>query len=172
MTETSGAIGNVVQNNTLTGMAMGYARSRVLCAAARLSVADALGSDERTVDQLASLCKAEPASLHRLLRALASFNVVAETGPACFVLTPFGQPLRKSAPDSEWAAIVFWADLLADSWSYLTECVRTGDNAMRVMEREGVASRWSKDPNAKAIFRAVMGAYRRVPRSVNRATVK
>ncbi len=157
MTETCGAIGNVVQNNTLTGMAMGYARSRVLCAAARLGVADALGGDERTVDQLASLCNAEPASLHRLLRALASFNVVAETAPARFVLTPFGQPLRKSAPDSEWSAIVFWADLLADSWSYLTECVRTGDDAMRVMEREGVASRWSKDPNAKAIFRAVMG---------------
>ena len=157
MTETSGAIGNVAQNSTLTGMAMGYFRSRVLCAAARLGVADAFGGQERTVDQLASFCKAEPASLHRLLRALASFDVVAETAPARFVLTPFGETLRKNAPGSEWAAIVFWADLLADNWSYLTECVQTGDNAARVMEREGVASRWSKDPNAGAIFRAVMG---------------
>jgi len=157
MTGTNGAVGNVVRNNTLTGMAMGYARSRVLCAAARLGVADALGDNERTVAQLASLCNAEPTSLHRLLRALASFNVVKETGPARFVLTPFGEPLQRNAPSSEWAAIVFWADLLADSWSYLTECVRTGDNAMRVMEREAVASRWSKDPNAGAIFRAVMG---------------
>ncbi len=157
MTETSDTIGNMVQNSTLTGMAMGYFRSRVLCAAARLGVADAFGGQERTVDQLASLCKAEPASLHRLLRALASFNVVAETAPARFVLTPFGEPLRKDAPGSEWAGIVFWADLLADSWSYLTECVRTGDNAFRIMEREGVTSRWSKDPKAGAIFRAVMG---------------
>jgi len=157
MTEPSGAIGNVVRNNTLTEMAMGYARSRVLCAAARLGVVDALGDGERTVDQLASFCKADPASLHRLMRTLASFSVVIETGPARFVLTPFGAPLRKDAPNSEWAAIVFWADLIADGWSYLTECVRSGDNAMRVMEREGVASRWSKDPNAAAIFRAVMG---------------
>ena len=138
-------------------MAMGYCRSRVLCAAARLGVADAFGGQEKTVDQLANFCKAEPVSLHRLLRALASFNVVAEIAPARFVLTPFGEPLRKDAPGSEWAAIIFWADLLADMWSYLTECVRTGDNAGRVMEREGVASRWSKDPNAGAIFRAVMG---------------
>lgn len=157
MAGANGAIGNVVQNNTLTGMAMGYSRSRALCAAARLGVADALGDDERTLEQLAILCEAEPASLHRLLRALASFGVVAETKPARFVLTPFGKPLRKDAPNSEWAAIVFWADLLADSWSYLTECIRTGENAMRIMEREGVATRWSKDPNSKAIFRAVMG---------------
>ena len=83
--------------------------------------------------------------------------MVAESKPAHFVLTPFGKPLRKDAPNSEWAAIVFWADLLADSWSYLTECIRTGDNAMRLMEREGVASSWYKDPDAGAIFRAVMG---------------
>jgi len=151
------AIGNVAQNKALTEMAMGYSRSRVVCAAARLGVADALGDDERSVDQLAVLCGAQPGSLYRLLRALASFGVVAERAPGRFVLTPLGKPLRKDAPNSEWAAIVFWADLLADSWSYLTECIRSGDNAMRVMEREGVASRWSKDPNAAAIFRAVMG---------------
>jgi hypothetical protein len=157
MAGTNGAIGNVAQNKTLTGIAMGYSRSRVLCAAARLGVADALGDDERTVDQLASMCGAEPASLHRLLRALASFGVVVESAPAHFALTPFGRPLRKDAPDSEWAAVVFWSDLLADCWSYLAECIRTGDKAMRVMELEGVASRWSKDPNAMAIFHAVMG---------------
>ncbi len=157
MSESSGTIGNVIQSNTLTKMAMGYARSRVLCAAARLGVGDALGGEERTVDQLASICKADPASLHRLLRALASFNVVAETAPARFVLTPFGQPLHKNVPGSEWAAIVFWADLLADGWSVLTDCIRTGDTAMRVQERAGVASRWSQDPDASAIFAAVMG---------------
>ncbi len=157
MPEARGAIGNVIENDTLTAMAMGYARSRVLCAAARLDVADALGGNERSVDELASLCHADPASLYRLLRALASIGVVAETRPACFRLTPLGEPLRKDAPNSQWAAVVFWADLLADSWSYLTECVRTGSNAMDIMQREGVASRWSKDPNAGAIFRAVMG---------------
>jgi hypothetical protein len=157
MPEARGAIGNVIHNDTITGMAMGYARSRVLCAAARLGVADALGGNERTVDQLASRCQADPASLYRLLRALASFGVVAETAPARFVLTPFGEPLRKDAPNSEWAAVVFWADLLADNWSYLTECIRTGENATSVAKREGVALRWSKVSDGGEIFRAVMG---------------
>ncbi len=157
MPEIRGAIGNVVNNTTLTSMAMGYARSCMLCAAARLGVADALAGDERTVGELANLCHAEPASFHRLLRALASCGVVAETGLERFVLTPLGEPLRKDDPHSEWAAVVFWADLLADNWSHLTECVRTGESAMKIMQREGIASRWSQDPDAGAIFRAVMG---------------
>ncbi len=153
----SGAIGNVIANNTLTEMAMGYARSRVLCAAARLGVADALGDSERSVDELAGVCHAHPESFHRLLRTLASFDVVRETRPAHFVLTQFGRPLRKDVPGSEWNGIIFWGDLLADCWSYLTECVRTGENAHRIAERAGVATRWSQDAEANAIFRAVMG---------------
>ncbi len=144
------------QNSALTGMAMGYFRSRALCAAARLGVADALGDEERTVNYLASACGAEPGALYRLLRALASFGVVAETRPASFVLTSFGKPLRKDAPDSAWAGVVFWADLLADSWAYLTECVRSGQNAVEVRP-PGVPSRWAQDPEAPAVFRAVMG---------------
>jgi len=52
--------------------------------------------------------------------------------------------------------VVFWADLLADSWAYLTECVRTGQKSEHVRP-PGVPSRWSQDPEAAAVFRAVMG---------------
>ena len=136
---------------------MGYSRSRVLSAAARLGIADALGDDARTIEELAEACGAQQDPLYRLLRALASFGVVCECAPQQFILTSFGQPLRKQAPNSEWSAVVFWGDLLADSWSQLTECVRTGDSAARIMERDNVVSRWSKDPNAMSIFAAVMG---------------
>jgi hypothetical protein len=157
MAESRPVVGNVARNKSLTEMAMGYSRSRMLCAAARLGLADLLDDNPRSVDQLAASCDAHPGSLYRLLRALASFGIVVETAPHHFILTSLGRPLRKDAPNSEWAAIIFWADLLADSWSYLTECVRTGENAQRIMDRQGIASRWSKDPNAKAIFGAVMG---------------
>ena len=79
---------------------MGYFRSRTLCAAARLGIADVLGDGEGTVDQLAAACRADPAALHRLLRSLASFGIVSESKLATFFLTPMGAPLRKNAPDS------------------------------------------------------------------------
>src|SRR5688572_436277 len=113
----------------LVEIAMAYQRSRVLCAAARLGVADALGESGRSVEEIAPVCKADNAALHRLLRALASMGVVAEAQPGYFVLTDLGRPLRKDAPNSAWPGVVFWADLLADNWASLTECVRTGKNA-------------------------------------------
>ena len=156
MTQTKGDIGNVTPNAELVEMAMGYARSRVICAAARLGIADALGDEVRDVGFLAEHCKADREALYRLLRALASLGVTEETIPEHFRLTPFGKLLRKDVPHSAWAAVIFWADLLADEWSLLTDCVRTGKPAAQLRD-PNVLSRWSQVPEAGSIFRAVMG---------------
>jgi hypothetical protein len=156
MTQPSSGIGNVIPNAALVEMAMSYSRSRMLCAAARLGVADALGDEVRSVDLLAESCQADADALYRLLRALASIGITEETTPRHFRLTPFGRPLRRDVPQSAWPAVIFWADLLADSWSLLTDCVRTGKPASQVRE-PNVPSRWSQVPEADSIFRAVMG---------------
>jgi SAM-dependent methyltransferase len=139
----------------LVAIAMGYQRSRALCAAARLGIADTIGDGERTVDELAAASQADAGSLKRLLRALASMGVMVETRPGVFALTQLGRPLRKNVPDSAWPEIVFWADLLADNWTSLAECVRTGKSAAAL--RPEIMTRWRQDPEGPAIFRAVMG---------------
>jgi hypothetical protein len=154
--EKSSATDYHTPNATLTVMAMDYFRSRVVCAAARLGIADALGDGELPVSELATKCGAEANALHRLLRALASIGVVAETNPGRFMLTALGHPLRRDAEQSEWASVIFWADLLADNWAYLTECVRAGTPAAEVRPQD-VPSRWTQVPEALDIFRAVMG---------------
>lgn len=156
MAQPTCGIGNVVSNAGLVEMAMGYSRSRVLCAAARLGIADVLADEVRSVEYVAERCHADADGLYRLLRALASFGVIEETAPGHFRLTPFGRPLRRDVKESAWAAVVFWADLLADSWSLLTDCVRTGKPASQVRDPK-IPSRWSQDPEASGIFRAVMG---------------
>lgn len=156
MAESGRGIGNVIPNQGLVEMAMAYSRSRILCAAARLGVADALAGQVRSVAFLAEQCQADPTGLYRLLRALASLGVTEETTPEHFRLTPFGKPLRKDVPQSVWPSVVFWADLLADDWSLLTDCVRTGLPARDVRDPK-ILSRWSQDPEASSIFRAVMG---------------
>lgn len=156
MDQSSSGIGNVISNADLVQMAMSYTRSRVLCAAARLGVADALGDEVRSVDDLAQICQADVDALYRLLRALASIGVTEETTPRHFRLTSFGKPLRKDVARSAWASVVFWADLLADDWSLLTDCIRTGKPASQLRD-PNVPSRWSREPGGYAIFRAVMG---------------
>ena len=156
MAQPSSGIGNVTGNTGLVEMAMAYSRSRVLCAAARLGVADALGDKVRSVDHLAEDCQADTDALYRLLRALASIGITEETTPRHFRLTPFGKPLRRNDAQSAWPAVVFWADLLADEWSLLTDCIRKGKPASQVRD-PNVPSRWSQDPEAASTFRAVMG---------------
>jgi hypothetical protein len=150
-------LGNKALPTSLTAMAQAYSRSRVLCAAARLGIADALAGGQRPVAELANACGADVDSLHRLLRVLASIGITVEIEPGIFALTDFGQPLRRDVSNSVWPSVVFWADLLADNWSHLTECVRLGTTANTVMESKGIVSRWAQDPEAPAIFRAVMG---------------
>jgi SAM-dependent methyltransferase len=142
---------------SLIEMAQGYFRGKALCAAVRLGVADALGDGEKTLDELAAATASDRGALHRLLRALAGLGVLREVAPARFALTPSGRLLRRDVPDTVWASIVFWADLLADFWTWLPECVRAGGStrAAQAMEREGVRSRWSREPDPGAIFHAV-----------------
>lgn len=156
MAQSDAGIGNVTSNAELHRMAMAYSRSRVLCAAARLGVADAIADDIRSVDQLAETCHADRDALYRLLRALASIGITEETAPQYFRLTSLGRPLRRDVPRSAWSSVIFWADLLADEWSLLTDCIRTGKSAQQIRP-SNLPSRWSQDPDANSIFRAVMG---------------
>jgi hypothetical protein len=156
MAQPASGIGNVIPNAQLVEMAMAYSRSRVLCAAASLGVADALGDEIRSVDQLAETCHADADALCRLMRVLASIGIAAETTPRHFRLTGFGKPLRRDVEQSAWPSVIFWADLLADSWSLLTDCIRTGKPAQEIRD-PNIPSRWSQIPEASAIFRAVMG---------------
>ena len=61
------AIGNVIANTALLEMAMAYGPSCVLCAAARLGVADAMGDAERSATEIAAACQANASSMNRLL---------------------------------------------------------------------------------------------------------
>ena len=156
MAQRDAGIGNVTANAALVQMAMAYSRSCMLCAAARLGVADALGDEVHSVEHLAESCQADSDALYRLLRALASIGITEETTPRHFRLTALGRPLRKDVAQSAWPSVIFWADLLADSWSLLTDCIRTGKPASQVRPPD-IPSRWSQFPNAGSIFRAVMG---------------
>jgi hypothetical protein len=60
MAQHNSGIDNVTMNTELVEMAMAYSRSRVLCAAAHLGVADALGDEVRSVGFLAGSVRQMP----------------------------------------------------------------------------------------------------------------
>ena len=70
---------------TLIDTAQGFFRGKVLCAAVRLGIAEALADGAMTVDELAAKTETNPRALVRLLRALESLGVIADdaSGPFC-----------------------------------------------------------------------------------------
>ncbi len=110
----------------------GYQVSQAIHVAAALGIADLLANGPRTSDDLASATGTHPATLYRLLRALASVDVFQEEEECRFSLTPLGDCLRSDAPES----VSGWADFIGEpyhwqAWGDLEHSVRTGENAFR-----------------------------------------
>jgi O-methyltransferase domain len=76
------------------GLLRGALATRALGIVAELGVADALVDGQRPVTELARENGADPDTLHRLLRALASDGVFAETEPGVFENTEASEVLR------------------------------------------------------------------------------
>lgn len=74
--------------------------NHALGTAARLGVADAIGDETKSVDELAQATQTHAPSLYRLLRTLASVGVFTEVEPKRFALTPVGEYLRSDNPQT------------------------------------------------------------------------
>ncbi|MFN9069309.1 MAG: methyltransferase dimerization domain-containing protein, partial [Cyanobacteriota bacterium] len=122
----------------LLAMASGAWVTQMIHVAAELGLADQLAAGEREVADLASACGADPDSLFRLLRGLASLGIFAETGPRRFGLTPLAELLRSDHPHS----LRQFARMLGDehylSWDDLLHSVRTGESAFRHRYGQGI----------------------------------
>lgn len=121
----------------MRNLAIGYWMSRLVHVAAKLRLADLLKGGSRTVEDLASAADVQPVALYRLLRALASVGIFAETKGRRFKLTPLAAALQTGVPNSmhAWALMVneHW---MWDSWKELLQGVKTGE--MPFLKAHGV----------------------------------
>jgi hypothetical protein len=104
--------------------------TQLIYVAATLRIADLLKTEARSSTDLAALVGADPQALYRVLRALASLGIFAETEPGWFTLTPLAAPLQSDVPGSlRGSAMVY-----GDRWFWqpcgeLLHSVRTGQTA-------------------------------------------
>src|ERR1700751_6025270 len=86
----------------------GFQVSQGIYAAGKLGVPDALADGPKSVEELAHRAGADPGSLRRLLRALASLGIFAERSEGTFALTPLGETLVGDTPGSMRDLAVMW----------------------------------------------------------------
>jgi SAM-dependent methyltransferase len=111
-------------------MIMAYRMSQLLYVAARLGIADLLKDGPKSPEELAALVGANPHALYRVLRALASNGIFAETGDRHFALTPLAEPLQSGVPGSvRGVAMMQNQEPRWRAWGELLYSVRTGKSA-------------------------------------------
>jgi hypothetical protein len=114
--------------DVMRNLAIGYWVARLVHVAAQLRLADLLKGGPRTPEDLAKAAGVQPLALFRVLRALASIGVFAETTGRRFKLTPLGATLQTGVPASMhgWALMINenWG---WDAWKELLYGVKTGE---------------------------------------------
>jgi hypothetical protein len=114
----------------LRHLIMGFRVTQLIHVAAKLGIADHLRHGPRTPHQLAQAAGAEPRALHRLLRALASLDIFAETEAGAFELTPSAQLLRADVPGSlRGIALLYGEEWLWNAYGRTIQSVQTGHPA-------------------------------------------
>lgn len=114
---------------TLTQLISGYWVSQAIYAVAKLGIADQLASGPRTIDQLAQATGTRPDFLFRLLRALASVGIFAETDSQTFTLTPMANLLRSDVEGSQRSLAIMMCEEHYQVYGQLYHVLHTGENA-------------------------------------------
>ncbi|MFE7524288.1 methyltransferase [Kitasatospora sp. NPDC057542] len=139
--------------------ALGFVFPAALRAAADTGVADALANGPATPAELAATTGTDARNLYRVLRLLATRNVVAEDEHGRFTLTETGQALRSDVPYSARNAVrmltdrTFW--LPAERMAH---CLTEGTTAFDDVFGIPFFDHFARDEETAAVFHVGMAA--------------
>lgn len=134
----------------------------VLCAAARLGLADLIGSTAISVAELASVTGCQPDALYRLLRALASLGVFEETGERVFRNTDASFLLSRDAEPSLYGLACMTSRMHLFAWPQLLHSLQTGNPAFDKVFGTGIFDYMGEHPRASEAFDQAMAGYTEV----------
>jgi hypothetical protein len=118
-----------------------------------VGVPDQLAKGARQCSDIAREAGVSEDGLYRLLRALASLGLFAESADRRFKLTSMGQLLRSDHPESLAGYARFTAhDITWRPWGHLGYSVKTGMPAFDHVFSTSIFEHFSRNPEAAAVF--------------------
>lgn len=145
-----------VDAEALLAMIHGGWASQAVCAAVTLRLPDHLAAGPHTPAALARAAHCHVDSLSRLLRALASLDIVHDCADGTYMLSATGQYLRSDSLNSvagqaEWFGRYSWP-----LWGELVESVQTGVSARVRANGSGGYGHLLANPGAAEVFNRAM----------------
>jgi hypothetical protein len=108
----------------------GFWISRAVYVIAKLGIPDLIGDQPRTTEELAQATQTNAVALARVIRALVSVGVLAQTIDGKVALTSLSQILRTNVPGSvRWFVISELGEEHYPAWGDLMHSVKTGEIA-------------------------------------------
>jgi hypothetical protein len=157
MTGTSATATSAAQ--VLARLLVGNQIQQAIYVAAKLSIADQLQDGPRDSAELAKIVGAHPDALHRLLRALASYGVVATDDDRRFSLTPLGELLRSGTPRSVRPFALWSGGVSYQAFGALEHSVRTGDPAFEHLYGQEFFTYLAQHPESGEVFDEMMSRH-------------
>lgn len=144
----------------LMQFSIGYMVSASTGVAARLKIADLIGAGPKPVAELAREAQVNEDALFRVLRALASVGIFAETEPRTFVNTPVSDKLRAGAADSV-RDMVIWltTPIHFQTYAELMHSVKTGTTAIDQVTSYECFEYFRRNPDVGEIFNKAMTGF-------------
>lgn len=142
---------------TTLALVTGFWVSQLVYVAAELGIADVLATGPKTVEAIAKKVGAHAPSLRRVLRALASVGLFAETATGRFRLTPTGATLRSNVPGSvrDFARAAS-DDYAWQAWGALLHGVTTGEQPFEHLFGKPIFPWLQEHPAKEQVFAGAM----------------
>jgi hypothetical protein len=159
MTQPSDSLDPAVLD-TARRLLMGFRTTQLIHIAAKLALADRLKEGPQDVATLAAGTGAHPGALYRLLRALASMGIFAETAERRFELTALAQTLRSDVNGSlRNLAVLYGEEWLWSAYGKASYSVMTGLPAFERAHGQSFFEYLQAHPEAAVSFDRGMSAY-------------
>ena len=141
---------------TVLRIARGYQLSQALYVAAKLGVADVLGTEPLAADAVAEAVDARAPELRRVLRALVAGGVFTELEDGRFATNDAAAALRADAPGRVRDVVINFGEEMYRSFGDLLHTVRTGETAFDVVHGAPLFEYYAAHPQAEASAAARM----------------
>jgi SAM-dependent methyltransferase len=121
------AFQNLTLGQSMIRLFMGYIPTRAIYVAAKLELADHIGDTGSSAQELAQKLKVDSTALYRVMRVLAGLGVLHQGDNDRFLVTPFGETLRKDSPQSVRDYAIYSHEIVYDAFKGITDSVRSGE---------------------------------------------
>jgi len=143
--------------STIMHIISGYWLSQAVRLAARIRIADAIGSTSATLEEIAQRTSTRPDELQRAMRALTCHGFFKQSDDGAFAQTPLSEALKSGVPESMRA--ILEAELGHDhyqSWAEIEGCLRQGGTAFERRYGMPVWRYCAQHPEMESLFGEAM----------------